>query len=102
MQLLYYPGCTLKTSAKNLERSANAIMKEFGHELVEMKDWNCCGVVSSLTDDDLMRHLAPLRNLIHAEDEGEDKIIVLCDMCYNTLKQTELRVRENPEDRASC
>lgn len=98
MKVLYYPGCTLKTSAKNLERSAMAIMRNFGHELVEMKDWNCCGVVSSLTSDDLMHHLAPLRNLIHVQDEGHDKVITLCDMCCNTLKQTNLRVKENPED----
>lgn len=98
MKLLYYPGCTLKTSAKNLERSAFAIMEALGHEMVEMKDWNCCGVVASLTDDDLMHHLAPLRSLIHVEDEGEKKVVTLCDMCCNTLKQTNLRVKENPDD----
>ena len=98
MKLLYFPGCTLKTSAKNLEKSAFAIMKALGHELVEMDDWTCCGVVSSLSDDDLMRHLAPLRNLIHVEDQGENKVVVLCDMCCNTLKQTNLRVKENPDD----
>jgi len=98
MKLLYYPGCTLKTSAKNLEKSAFAVMEALGHELVEMEDWNCCGVVASLTDDDLMHHLAPLRSLIHVEDAGEDKVITLCDMCCNTLKQTNLRVKENPDD----
>ncbi len=98
MKLLYYPGCTLKTSAKNLEQSAYAIMEELGHELVEMDDWNCCGVVASLTDDDLMHHLAPLRNLIHVEDQGENKVLTLCDMCCNTLKQTNLRVKENSDD----
>ena len=98
MKLLYYPGCTLKTSAKNLEKSAYAIMEKLGYELVEMDDWTCCGVVASLTDDDLMHHLAPLRNLIHAEDEGEETVITLCDMCCNTLKQTNLRVKENPDD----
>jgi len=98
MKLLYYPGCTLKTSAKNLEKSAFAIMEALGHEMVEMEDWTCCGVVASLTDDDLMHHLAPLRNLIHVEDEGEDKVVTLCDMCCNTLKQTNLRVKEKPDD----
>jgi heterodisulfide reductase subunit B len=98
MKLLYFPGCTLKTSAKNLEKSAFAIMEKLGHELKEMDDWVCCGVVSSLSDDDLMRHLAPLRSLIHVEDEGEDKLIVLCDMCCNTLKQTNLRVKEKDDD----
>ena len=98
MKLLYFPGCTLKTSAKNLEKSAFAIMEKLGHELVEMDDWTCCGVVSSLSDDDLMRHIAPLRNLIHVEDQNEDKLITLCDMCCNTLKQTDLRVKENKDD----
>ena len=98
MKLLYFPGCTLKTSAKNLEQTAYAIMEKLGHELQEMDDWNCCGVVSSLSDDDLMRHLAPLRSLIHVEDQGEDKVITLCDMCTNTLKQTNLRVKEIPDD----
>lgn len=98
MKLLYFPGCTLKTSAKNLEKSAFAIANTLGHELVEMDDWTCCGVVSSLSDDDLMRHLAPLRNLIHVEDQDENRVVVLCDMCCNTLKQTNLRVKENPDD----
>ncbi len=98
MKLLYYPGCTLKTSAKNLEKTAFAIMDKLGHELKEMDDWVCCGVVSSLSDDDLMRHLAPLRSLIHVEDQGEKKVISLCDMCCNTLKQTNLRVKEKPDD----
>jgi len=98
MKLLYYPGCTLKTSAKNLEKTAFAIMDKLGHELKEMDDWVCCGVVSSLSDDDLMRHLAPLRSLIHVEDQGEKKVITLCDMCCNTLKQTNLRVKEKPDD----
>jgi len=98
MKLLYFPGCTLKTSAKNLEKSAFAIMEALGHEMVEMDDWTCCGVVASLTGDDLMHHIAPLRNLIHVEDQGEDKVVALCDMCYNTLKQTNLRVKENPDD----
>ena len=98
MDLLYYPGCTLKTSAKDLETTALKIAEALGYNLREMEEWNCCGVVASLTDDDLMHHLAPLRNLIHAEDEGEEKIVTLCDMCANTLKQTNLRVKEKPEN----
>jgi len=98
MDYFYYPGCTVKTSASNLEWTAFAIMKALGHNLVEMEEWNCCGVVASLTDDDLMKHLGPLRNLIHVEDQGGDKVITLCDMCNNTLKQTNLRMTESEED----
>jgi heterodisulfide reductase subunit B len=98
MDLLYYPGCTLKTSAKELEATAMAVTEALGHRLVEMEEWNCCGVVASLTTDNLMQHLAPLRNLIHAEDQGEDTVVTVCDMCNNTLKQTNLRVKESAED----
>jgi len=97
MELLYYPGCTLKTSATNLEQSAFAVAEAFGYTMKEMKDWNCCGVVSSLTKDDIMHHIAPVRNLIHVEDEGFEKVIALCDMCTNTLKQTNLFVHEERE-----
>ena len=98
MELLYYPGCTLKTSAVSLEESALAVAEALGHKLIEMEEWNCCGVSASLTEDDLMHHLAPLRNLIHAEDQGMDRIVALCDMCSNTLKQTDYRVRERDDD----
>ncbi len=98
MDLLYYPGCTVKTAAKCLETSAFAVAEALGHNMIEMEEWNCCGVVASLTEDDLMHHLAPLRNLVHAEDQGKEKIVALCDMCGNTLKQTNLRVKDRPDD----
>lgn len=98
MEISYYPGCTMKTSAKNLEVTGFAIAEALGHKMVEMEEWVCCGVVASLTNDDLMHHLAPLRNLTRAEEEGVETLVTLCDMCCNTLKQTNLRVKESPED----
>jgi hypothetical protein len=49
----YYPGCTLKTTAKNFEKSAIAAARALGIELLEIPRWNCCGTVFSLADDDL-------------------------------------------------
>lgn len=98
MEISYYPGCTMKTSAKNLEATGFAIAEALGHKMVEMEEWVCCGVVASLTNDDLMHHLAPLRTLTRAEEQGVETLVTLCDMCCNTLKQTNLRVKESPED----
>ena len=105
MRLPYYPGCTLKTTAKNLEDSALAVAGVLGIELVELPRWNCCGVVTSLTDDDLMRHLGPMRNLIRVQEmnadglvDGEMRLVALCSMCFNTLKQTNKRLAERPDD----
>lgn len=98
MKLLYYPGCTLKTTAKNFEDSAIAVFKELGIELKELNRWNCCGTVFSLTSDDLMHHLAPIRNLIRVREEGENKVVTFCSMCYNTLKRSNIRIKGNKEE----
>ncbi|MCF7810547.1 CoB--CoM heterodisulfide reductase iron-sulfur subunit B family protein [bacterium] len=95
MKLGYYPGCTLKTKAKNLEDSAIESMKALGIELIELDRWNCCGAVYSLADDDLVHILAPVRDLIRARDQGFDKVVVLCSMCYNTLARANLLMRED-------
>jgi len=94
MKIAYYPGCTLKTTGKSFEVSALASAKELGLELVEPVRWNCCGTVHSLAKDDVMHHLAPVRNLLRVEQmqsEGiidEKRVVTLCAMCYNTLKRS--------------
>jgi len=105
LKLPYYPGCTLKTTARNLEDSALAVADALGIELVELPRWNCCGVVASLTDDDLMRHMGPVRNFIRVQEmnstglvEDELRLVALCSMCFNTLKQTNKRMHERPKD----
>lgn len=97
MTIDYYPGCTMKTSATNYEKSAFAVANALGIDIKEMDDWNCCGVVATLASDDLMHQLAPVRNLTKLQEAGKDSVVVLCDMCYNTLKQTETFVQKNRE-----
>lgn len=101
MRILYYPGCTLKTSAKNFEDSAVASLKVLGVDLVELKRWNCCGTVYSLASDDLMHKVAPIRNLIRIKEQsnGDDRVVTLCSMCYNTLKQANEFFKEDEESR---
>lgn len=98
MKIAYYPGCTLKSNAKNFEDSALASMKQFGVEMEELPKWNCCGTVFSLASDDLMHHLAPIRILLRAREGGSDSLVTLCSMCYHTLKLSNTRVKKNPED----
>ena len=99
MDLSYYPGCTLKTKAKNLEDSAIASMAALGIDLVELPRWNCCGTVFSFADDDLLHQLAPVRNLIRAKEAGDSKLVTLCSFCYNTLKRANLLIKDAPDKR---
>jgi heterodisulfide reductase subunit B len=98
----YYPGCTLKQWARSFEISALAAASHLGIELVEIPRWNCCGVVFSLTSDNAMRQVGPIRNLIRVQqmnDAGvseEWRLVTLCSMCFNVLKRANLLVRSDP------
>ncbi len=97
MKLSYYPGCTLKNQAKNFDDSTVSSMACLGVEIEELERWNCCGTVFSLAADDLMRHLAPVRNLIRAKEANASEFLTSCAMCYNTLKRANQYVRANPD-----
>lgn len=90
MKISYYPGCTLKTKAKNLDRAAIAALETLGVEVQEIDRWNCCGAVHSLTADDLIHQVGPVRNLVRAKEQGATQLVTLCSMCYNTLARANL------------
>jgi len=93
----YYPGCSLKDTAKGFEESAIKVSEELSIELKELSRWNCCGTVYSLTDDNLMKQLGPIRNLIRAQDEGYESIYTLCSMCDNTLKRANALIKKDQD-----
>ena len=101
MKLSYYPGCSLKTTAKNFDMTTFSVAKALGVELIEPDRWNCCGTVHALTKDDVMHYLAPLRNLVRVEEMDsmgivDEKLVVTqCAMCYNTLKRANLVANED-------
>ncbi len=97
MKISYYPGCTLKNNAKNFEDSALCSLKRLEVEAVELERWNCCGTVFSLATDDLIHHVAPIRNLIRVKETNTNKVMTLCAMCFNTLKRANERVKSDPE-----
>jgi len=97
MKITYYPGCTLKANARNFEDSALYALKQLDIDVEELPRWNCCGTVYSLATDDLIHHMAPIRNLIRVKESGSDRVMTLCAMCYNTLKRANKRMKDDPE-----
>ena len=53
MKYSYYPGCTLRTKAKDLDEYARASATALGFELEEIEDWQCCGGVYPLGTDEI-------------------------------------------------
>lgn len=99
MKASYYPGCTLKTNARNLDETVTESLKALGVDFKELPRWNCCGAVLSLADDDVLRLVAPVRDLIRVKEQGRDVMITACPMCYNTIARANRIMRENEEKR---
>ncbi len=93
----YFPGCTLKTTAKGFDSSLRASTMLLGVELVELPEWNCCGATFPLLADNVLDLAAPARVLVAAREAGE-RLAVACTTCYNVLRRTNLAIRAD-EDR---
>ena len=86
MEFSYYPGCTLKTKAKDLERYARASAEALGVTMTELPDWQCCGAVYPLAKDEIATKLSAVRALASAKAKGQD-LLTLCSACHNVIKQ---------------
>ena len=92
---LYFPGCTLRTVAKDFDASAKASAQALGFELKEMEGWLCCGAVFSNVNDNLMTKAGPNRILSRAQKEG-GTLTTLCAGCYNVLRRTTFHASHTP------
>ena len=96
MKFSYYPGCTLKTKAKELDRYARASCAALGVELAELPEWQCCGAVYPMARDEIATKLSSVRALASARDLGTD-LITLCSACHNVIKQVNNDMRTDAD-----
>ncbi len=86
----------MKSHAANFEGSLLYSMQHLGVEVQEIERWNCCGTVSSLVQDNAMRQVAPIRNLLRVQEANASRVMTACSMCYNTLKRANDRAKADP------
>jgi len=85
MTYSYYPGCTLKDRAKELDLCARASARALGIELKELPQWQCCGAVYPQASDEIASRLSSVRALMNAE---EGKLVTMCSACHHVIKRT--------------
>jgi len=95
----YYPGCALKDRSSHLETSALAAAEKLGFALEEVPEWTCCGAVPPPSEERIMNLVAPIRILRDVQEAGDDRLVTICDFCYNSLKRANYRIRNNELDR---
>ena len=94
MKFSYYPGCTLKTKAKELDKYGRSSAAKLGVELEEIENWQCCGAVYPQAEDEIATKLSAVRALDAAKQSGQD-LLTLCSACHHVLKRVNNDMAEN-------
>ena len=87
MNVRYFPGCTLKNKAKELDLYAYRCAEALGVTLEEIENWQCCGGVFTTANDEVATKLSSVRALKDAADR-EQPLVTVCSACHNVIKQT--------------
>ena len=87
MKVSYFPGCTLKNKAKDLDKYAYLSAAALGVTLEEIENWQCCGGVFTTAGDEVATKLSSVRALKEAADKNQP-LITVCSACHNVIKQT--------------
>lgn len=95
----YYPGCSLKGSAKEFDKSLLKVADVLGVELKEINDWNCCGATSAHATNHLLSTALPILNINKASKQGIKKILAPCAACYNRLVTAKHEIAKNDATR---
>ncbi len=102
MKFSYYPGCTLRNKAKDLDFYARACAEKLGFSLEELSQWQCCGGVYPLGSDEIASKLPSVRALQDAAQNGQD-LVAVCSACYHVLKRVndDMAAVQDIRDRAN-
>lgn len=96
MNVSYFPGCTLRTKAKQLDRYARLCAEKLGVTLCELEDWQCCGGVFVSARDEIATKLSSVRAL-SAAARKDQPLVTVCSACHNVIKQTNHAMQTDAE-----
>lgn len=94
MKVTYFPGCTLKNKAKDLDEYARKSAEALGVTLEEPEAWQCCGGVFTTANDEVATKLSSVRLLRAAKDAGQP-LVTVCSACHNVVKQTNHAIKND-------
>jgi heterodisulfide reductase subunit B2 len=94
---LIFLGCAVPYRVSSYEVSSRKVLAKLGVELVEMPEFNCCGLPFDPVSHETMLILAA-KNLALAEQQGLN-ILTLCPGCAGTLKKVNKILNADPKQR---
>ncbi len=96
-KFLIFLGCAIPYRVSSYEISSRKVLAKLGVELVEMPEFNCCGLPLDPVSHETMMVLAA-KNLALAEQQGSN-ILTLCPGCAGTLKKVNAALKKDKEQR---
>lgn len=96
MKVAYFPGCTLKTKAKDLDKYARKCAEVLDITLEEIEAWQCCGGVFTTNKNEIATKLSSVRALKAAQEKNQI-LVSVCSACHNVIKQTNNMVKTDDE-----
>lgn len=92
----YYPGCSLNSSAREMGESFLELVQGFGLEMSPLQDWSCCGSSPAHSTHHGRALNLAARNLLLAEAQGIEELMVMCPSCFVRLKEAERQICSDP------
>jgi len=99
MKYLFYPGCSMESTARPYLQSLQAIEDKLASTFTEIEDWNCCGATEYMAAYRIPAYALVARNLALAETQanGTNTLLAACSACYLNLAKTEKYMRTDRE-----
>lgn len=95
MKFDYYPGCTLKNKAYSLDIGARKAAEFLGVGMREIPEWQCCGGVYPMCQNETAHKLPSIMALQYAK-ENTGSVLTVCSACYHVLKSVNYDMKTNP------
>ena len=95
--IAYYPGCSLHSTSREYNVSAEAVSKALDLNLIEPDGWVCCGSSAAHRADPEAALRLPMENLALIEQSGFDEVIMPCAACFSRHKAALYEIRHSEE-----
>jgi heterodisulfide reductase subunit B2 len=95
MKYSYYPGCSLKGTAREYDESIIEVAGLLGFELEELPEWSCCGASSAHSISHNLDVRLSERNLDIAAAQKMD-VVIACAACYQRMRHADYSLKQDP------
>ena len=96
MRYAYFPGCTLSSTGYAYDLSFKVVAQVLGIDLIEVRDWVCCGASVAHATSRKLSAALPVLNLSRSEKDGLSKLIAPCPACLSRFKAANRTLEQDP------